>query len=173
MPRVFLSLGSNLGDRRRYLEDALRELAAEAAVRVVACSQVYETEPWPEVGVARERWYLNCAVEIETDLPPRRLLRLAQTIEALAGRIREPGPPGHDAPQYAPRTLDIDILLYEDRVISEQNLQIPHPFLHERRFVLAPLADIAPEVEHPVLYQSIREILSSLRDERGIFPYPA
>ena len=168
MPRVFLSLGSNLGDRRRYLEDALRQLAAEAAVRVVACSQVYETEPWPEERATRDRWYLNCAVEIETDLPPRRLLRLTQAIEALAGRVREPGPPV----QYGPRTLDIDILLYEDRVISEQNLQIPHPFLHERRFVLAPLADIAPEVEHPVLYQSIREILSALPDERGIFPYP-
>lgn len=172
MPRVFLSLGSNLGDRRRYLDDALRQLAAEATVRVVACSPVYETEPWPEERVAQDRRYLNCAVEIETDLPPRRLLRLIQTIEALAGRVREPGLPGHYAPQYAPRTLDIDILLYEDHVISEQNLQIPHPFLHERRFVLAPLADIAPEVEHPVLYQSIREILLNLRDERGLSPYP-
>jgi 2-amino-4-hydroxy-6-hydroxymethyldihydropteridine diphosphokinase len=167
MARVFLSMGSNLGDRRRYLEEALRQLAATGSVRVTACSQVYETEPWPEERLGRTRWYLNCAVEIETGLPPRRLLRLTQEIETRAGRDRgsEPGV------GYAPRTLDIDILLYEDRVISEQALQIPHPFLHERRFVLQPLAEIAPEVEHPTLYQSIADLLSTLTDERGISPY--
>lgn len=168
MARVFLSLGSNLGDRRRYLEDALRHLVAGGAVRVVTCSPVYETEPWPEHGIARDRWYLNCAVEIETPIDPRGLLRLTQDIEVASGRVREPGAPG----TYAARTLDIDILLYGDRVISEHALQIPHPLLHERRFVLAPLADIAPEVEHPTLYQPIRDILSDLQDDRGIFPYP-
>ncbi len=142
-------------------------LAAGDAVRVITCSQVYETEPWPEERVARERWYLNCAVEIETRLSPRALLKLLHDIEAGAGRVR-----GAAAPSvYADRTLDIDILLYEDRVVSDQDLQIPHPFLHERRFVLTPLADIAPEVEHPTLYQSIREILRDLGDTRGIFPY--
>src|SRR5712692_9342702 len=101
MARVFLSLGSNLGDRRQYLEEALRQLRAFEAIRVVACSHVYETEPWPEVRLSRDRWYLNCAVEIETDLPPRRLLRLTQGIETQAGRVREPTPHG----EYASRTL--------------------------------------------------------------------
>jgi 2-amino-4-hydroxy-6-hydroxymethyldihydropteridine diphosphokinase len=167
MMRVFLSLGSNLGDRRQHLEAALCQLETCGALRVVATSPVYETEPWPEQRVPREQWYLNCAVEIETVLPPRRLLRLMQEVETLAGRVRHPNPPGEGEP----RPLDIDILLYGDRVISDHDLHIPHLFLHERRFVLAPLADIAGDFEHPTLYQSIAEILASLQDERLILPY--
>ncbi len=167
MPRVFLSLGSNLGDRRQYLEHALRTLGEHAGIRVIACSQVYETEPWPEYRATRDRWYLNCAVEIETHLAPRRLLTLVQAIEADAGRVRGEAPSG----EYAPRTLDIDILLYGSEVVSDHDLQIPHLLLHERRFVLTPLAEIAPEVEHPVLYRSIRELLLETEDQRGIQPY--
>src|SRR5262245_40602145 len=168
MARVFLPLGSNLGDRRRHLEAALAQLRAEMAVRVVTCSQVYETTPWPEVGSPRETWHLNCAVEIETDLPPHRLLRLTQAIEGQSGR-----PVSGPTPEPAiPRPLDIDILLYADEVIAEDRLQIPHPFLHLRRFVLVPLADIAPEVEHPTLYQSIVDLLGELPGEGDVLPYP-
>ena len=167
MARVFLSLGSNLGDRRRHLEAALAFLRAEVNVRVVTCSQVYETTPWPELGSPREVWHLNCAVEIETDLPPRRLLRLTQAIESRSGRV-----PSADLSSPAgQRPLDIDILLYEDQVIAEDRLQIPHPFLHLRRFVLVPLADIAPEVEHPTLYQSILDLLGELPGEGDVVPY--
>jgi len=165
MARVFLSMGSNLGDRRHYLTEALHQLGLHDAVRVIACSGVYETEPWPEQRVERERWYLNCAVEIETQLAPRVLLDVLLRIEDGSGRVRGPVTGG----AYAPRTLDIDILLYGDEVVSEDDLVIPHPLLHERRFALAPLADIAPGVEHPTLYQSIRELLAELHDERGIF----
>lgn len=167
MARVFLSLGSNLGDRRAYLEYALRQLAAHG-VMITACSPTYETEPWPEQRVPRERWYLNRAVAIDTELSPYRLLELLQEIESSAGRVRPAAP----AAQYADRTLDIDILLYEDQILSDDRLQIPHPLLHERRFVLIPLADIAPEVEHPTLYQTIREILADVGDPGAIFRYP-
>jgi 2-amino-4-hydroxy-6-hydroxymethyldihydropteridine diphosphokinase len=167
MARVFLSLGSNLGDRRRHLEAALALLRAELRVRVVTCSQVYETTPWPELGSPREAWHLNCAVEIETDLPPRRLLRVTQAIESQSGRAPSEGAPG----PAGQRSLDIDILLYADEVIAEDRLQIPHPFLHLRRFVLVPLADIAPQVEHPTLYQSISELLGELPGEGDVLPY--
>lgn len=168
MARVFLSLGSNLGDRRRHLEAALALLHAEMGVRVVTCSQVYETTPWPELGSPREAWHLNCAVEIETDLPPHGLLRLTQAIESRSGRLPSPDP----STPAGQRPLDIDILLYADEVIAEDQLQIPHPFLHLRRFVLIPLADIAPEVEHPTLYQSILDLLGELPGEGDVVPYP-
>jgi len=167
MIRVFLSLGSNQGNRHQFLEAALHELGAHDAVRVIARSRVYETEPWPEQRVARERWDLHCAVEIETALTPRRLLRLLQEIETHAGGTREPVVPS----PIAQRTLDIDILLYGSEVLSAHDLQIPHLLLHERRSVLAPLAEIAADVEHPVLYRSIRELLDETEDRRGIFPY--
>jgi 2-amino-4-hydroxy-6-hydroxymethyldihydropteridine diphosphokinase len=167
MARVFLSLGSNLGDRRGYLEYALQQLVVRG-VTVTACSRIYETEPWPEQRVPRDRWYLNRAVAIDTELSPYRLLELLQEIETSAGRVR----PAVPSPQYADRTLDIDILLYGDQILSDYRLQIPHPLLHERRFVLLPLADIAPEVEHPTLYQTIREILADVGDPGAVFLYP-
>jgi len=170
MARVFLSVGSNLGDRLECLRRAVGELRATEGLQFLDASPLYRTEPWeqePGRHLDEGGWFFNCAVLIETDLDPSALLTRLQAIEQALGRVRRGGTP--EAQRYEPRPLDIDILLYDDRVISgPEHLHIPHLLMHERRFVLRPLADLAPDVEHPVLYQTIRELLESLDDEHEV-----
>lgn len=176
MARVFLSLGSNLDDRVGFLRRALAKLAEIDGVRIVAASPLYESEPWegePGMGDNERQWYLNCVVAVETSLAPATLIATTQAIELALGRTRPPGTP--EAQRFAPRTLDIDILFYDDQVISgPDELHIPHLLLHERAFVLRPLADLVPEFEHPALYQTVRELLNELSDEHEVRPgrYP-
>jgi len=175
MPRVFLGLGSNAGERRlEFLRAAYRQLAVIRDIRIVDASPLYETEPWetePGAGIDQQRWHLNCVVAVETTLSPSDLLRQLQALEMALGRQRPPGTP--EEQRAAPRTMDIDILLYEDRVVSvPDELHLPHLFLHERAFVLRPLADLAPDLEHPVLYRTIRELLEMLSDEHEVRPVP-
>jgi 2-amino-4-hydroxy-6-hydroxymethyldihydropteridine diphosphokinase len=176
MARVYLSLSSNLGDRLGCLKAAVTRLRSSDGIRFLSASTLYETEPWesePGQPVDRSRWYLNCAVVIDTTLAPTDLLERVQQIETALGRQRPDVT--LEAARFAPRPLDIDILFYENRVISiPDRLQIPHLLLHERAFVLRPLAELAPELEHPILYQTIQDLLSGLEDEhavqRGDFP---
>lgn len=176
MPRVYLSLGSNQGDRVAFLRDAVQRLRALADVALVDASRLYESEPWerePGRSAGERDWYLNCVVVIDTAMPPRSLLRELQDIETALGRRRPAGTP--EASRFSARTLDIDILLYGEEVISvPDDLHVPHLMLTERAFVLRPLADLAPDLEHPALYQSIRELLSQLVDEHDVRPgdYP-
>ena len=176
MPRVYLSLGSNRGDRVALLRDAVQRLRGMADVALVDASPLYESEPWesaPRQSSGERDWYLNCVVAIDTVLPPRPLLRQLQDIEEVLGRVRPVGTP--EARRFAPRTLDIDILLYGDEVISvPDDLHVPHLMLAERAFVLRPLADVAPELQHPALYRSIVELLGELADEHDVRPgnYP-
>jgi 2-amino-4-hydroxy-6-hydroxymethyldihydropteridine diphosphokinase len=142
---VYLSLGSNLGDREANLRAALERLHPQRV------SPIYETEP---VDYTEQPLFLNLVAELETSLTPRELLERTQAIERELGRVR--GIPK------GPRTLDIDILFYGDAVVREPDLEIPHPRLHERRFVLEPLADLAPGLRHPVTELTVREMLARL-----------
>jgi 2-amino-4-hydroxy-6-hydroxymethyldihydropteridine diphosphokinase len=148
-PLVYLSLGSNVGDRAAHLRAAIERLAGVGTVK--ATSGFYETEP---VGVADQPWFLNSVVALETGLAPRELLAYALAIEEAMGRRR--------TRDKGPRTIDIDILLFGDRVIDEPGLKVPHPAMHERRFVLEPLAQIAPGILHPTIKKTARQLLAAL-----------
>jgi len=137
--RAYVGLGANLGDRERTLLAAVDALAAAEGVEVVAFSTLRETEP---VGVDDQPHYLNGVAELETTLPPRRLLERLLEVEQRFGRVRIPG-------EHGPRTLDLDLLLYGESEIDEPGLTVPHPRLHERRFVLEPLAELAPGLVVP------------------------
>lgn len=177
MARVYLGLGSNLGDRPALLKSAVTALRRTAGVEFVAASCLYETEPWetaPGQPLNQRHWYLNCAIAIDTTLSPTDLLDCLQRIETALGRQRPSGTP--EAARFEPRALDIDILLYEDRVISvPDRLHVPHLLLHERAFVLRPLAELAPELPHPTLYRTIADLLAEVEDEHDVRPgnYPA
>jgi len=146
---VYLSLGSNVGDRMAHLRAALDRLAGPD-LRVARVSAVYETEP---VDYTAQDWFLNLVVEAATRLGPFELLARAQAIESALGRVRTVAK--------GPRTIDIDILLYGERVVRTAALEIPHPRMHERRFVLAPLAELAPALRHPVTHRTVQEMLEA------------
>ena len=133
MTRAYVGLGANLGDRERTLHEAVSALAAEDRVEIVAVSVLRETEP---VGVGDQPRFLNGVAELETSLAARALLDRLLAVEQRFGRVRVPG-------EHGPRTLDLDLLLYGDEAIDEPGLTVPHPRLHERRFVLEPLAELA------------------------------
>lgn len=152
---VYLSLGSNLGDRAANLRLAISRLGELGVVSAV--SSFYETEP-VEVK-SQQPWFLNCAVTLETDLMPKQLLSRALAIEQEMGRRRTEAK--------GPRTIDIDIIFFGNAVVDTPDLTIPHPAMQQRRFVLAPLAEIAPEVRHPVLKCTVRELLAELPAGEG------
>ena len=146
---VYLSLGSNVGDRAANLNAAIERLRTLG--EVVAVSSFYETEP---VEFAAQPWFLNCAVKLNTEKMPKQLLNAVLEIEKEIGRKR--------LKKKGPRTIDIDILLFGNSIIDTKGLTVPHPAMHERRFVLEPLAEIAPEVRHPVFKRTAWELRDTL-----------
>ena len=155
---VYLSLGSNLGDRIKNLRDALAALR-NAGVNVARISSIYETEP---VDYLDQPWFLNCAVEAETELPAITLLKALRQIEAEMG--------SNKVVPKGPRLIDLDILLYGDETIDTPELQVPHPRMHLRRFVLVPLAEIAPTLRHPAWDAGVAALLARTPDQSQVLP---
>lgn len=154
MNLAYLILGSNLGNRETYLSEAIK-LISERAGKILNSSSIYNTAAWPPQSGQSD--FLNQAIQIETELSADELLQTILDIELILGRKR--------AMKWDARTIDIDILFYNQEVIQAPNLTIPHAFLHERKFVLAPLAEIAKDLVHPVFKKTIGELLSGTSDK--------
>ncbi len=153
MKVVYLGLGSNVGDSETLLRSALDELNAPD-LKLLRVSSIYETEP---IGLREQRWFLNLAAEFETELFPKQLLHRIQKVEKELGRRR--------TVRNGPRTIDIDILLYGSFVVRTEELEIPHPRYRERRFTLAPLAELNPALRDPVTHRTVAEMLAGLKGQ--------
>jgi len=149
---VYLGLGSNKGERLTHLKRAIDEL--HKVGKVTTISPVYETEPWGKIG---QPPFLNAVIRMETELAPLLLLREIKVIEQRVGR--------QPSQRWGPREIDIDILFYDELVLDTHELKVPHPYLHVRPFVLIPLADIAPDLVHPVLKKTVYELVKELSDD--------
>lgn len=152
MASVFLGLGSNIGDRQQQLKRAITEIKKHA--RLIKQSSIYETDPW---GNELQDKFLNQCLEIQTSLSPNHLLSTLKSIEKTLGRV--------EREKWGPREIDIDILFYDDLIINSDTLEVPHPHLHERAFVLVPLNEIAPDLIHPSLKQPVRKIVHKVKPD--------
>ncbi len=158
MPRIYLGLGSNMGDKEHAITQALELLSEHCAVKKT--SPLYLTEP---VGSIPQEWFLNCAVEGETALDPTQLLSFIHSIEHHLGRVIKK--------KNGPRIIDIDILFYGDRIIQTKDLVIPHPLLQDRLFVLGPMMDLSPALVHPVLQKTIQTLYNEVSKDKKILLY--
>ena len=161
MAIVYLSLGSNSGDRIGYVQQAASLIGSTEGISIVRTSSFYETEPW---GMNSDTWFVNAVVEIKTNLSPQKLLEECQRIETQLGRTRT-------SAEYADRTIDIDILFYNKDIINEDNLIIPHKYLHLRAFTLVPLLELIPNFEHPVLHKTVSQLHNDLENPEMVFLY--
>ena len=160
--RVYIGIGSNLGDRKANTVEAVDRVAKLAATRVVRASSLYESEP---LGDAKT-WFVNSVIEIETEFAPGDLLRKLKAVEKAMGRKRVKGK------RWGSRVIDLDILLCNQEVVDTRSLKIPHPEMHKRRFVLLPLAELAPHVVHPHLGQSVSALLANVKDAKRVSLLP-
>ncbi len=159
---VFIGLGSNLGDRRANILEALERIRKIPETRVVKESSLYESEPHGDA----KTWFVNGVIEIETMLSPDNLLKKLKAIETAMGRKRVKGK------RWGSRIIDLDVLFYGSLVIKKRTLKIPHPELANRRFVLLPLSELGPQVIHPVLQASVSELLASVKDVKKVSLMP-
>ncbi|MCK3941555.1 2-amino-4-hydroxy-6-hydroxymethyldihydropteridine diphosphokinase [Streptococcus suis] len=154
---AYLSIGGNMGDRQSYLQAALDKLASHPGCQLGLVSNIYETPAW---GKTDQADFLNLACQVYTDLSAQEFLTFCQEIEQDLDRVR--------IEKWGQRTIDLDIIFWDDQVIEEENLIVPHPYAHERAFVLLPLTDIAADYDHPVLQKTVAELLLPLKDVKDI-----
>ena len=160
--RVYIGIGSNLGDRRANTLEAIDRVKGLPTTKVVRSSSLYESEP---LGDAKT-WFVNSVIEVETEIAPDPLLKKLQAIEEAMGRKRVKGK------RWGSRIIDLDILLVDQDIIDKRALKVPHREMHKRRFVLLPLAEVAPHVVHPQLGQSISSLLATLKDPKRVTLLP-
>jgi 2-amino-4-hydroxy-6-hydroxymethyldihydropteridine diphosphokinase len=157
MKTAYIGIGSNIGDPQRNCHEAIEKIAAIDGFRVISVSSFYLTEP---VGVKTQEWYINGVVSISTAMPVHDLLNSLLQIEANMGRVRNV--------KWGPRIIDLDILLFGQDIIDEKDLKIPHPMMHLRKFVMAPIAELAPEIVHPVLGKTMTELLMDITESSQV-----
>lgn len=162
MAIVYLSLGSNIGDRIGYVQQAASLLGADSEITIVRTSAFYETEPW---NMNTKTWFVNAIVEVKTKYTPRELLEVCHRIEKQLGREH------NTKSNYEDRTIDIDILFYNKDIINEKDLTIPHKYVHLRAFNLVPMMELNSEYEHPVLHKTIVEMHNDLENPEMVFLY--
>ena len=155
----YIGIGSNLGDKLGNCRRAVEAIVADGKNRPVQCSPLYRTEP---VGKKDQEWFVNGVVLVDTLMAPTELLDFLLSVEKKMGRIR--------GERWGPRVIDLDILFYGEEVVETEGLRVPHPRLQERRFVLVPLQDIAPDLKHPLLGKTVSQILSELEGEKEVLP---
>ena len=154
---AYIGIGSNLGDKVYQCETAISDILRADQNKLLAKSSLFKTKP---IGYTSQDWFINGVIKIETDLEPLELLQVLKDIESRLGREK--------TFRWGPRVIDLDILLFDEEEIEMEGLQIPHPHLQERQFVLIPLAEIDPEVIHPVLKKRIGELLENIKEDQGV-----
>lgn len=163
MAIVYLSLGSNLGDRVGYIQQAVSLLGANPNINIVATSSFYETEPWQ---MHSENWFVNAVIQISTTLQPEELLKECKNIEIMLGRKRDEG-----ANTYSDRTIDIDIIFYDNLILNSPNLTIPHRFFHRRVFMLVPMLEIAQDFVHPLFNKTVEKLYDEIENPEMVCLY--
>ena len=163
MAIVYLSLGSNLGDRVGYIQQAVSLLGANPNINIVATSSFYETEPWQ---MHSDNWFVNAVIQISTSLSPEDLLKECKNIETLLGRKKE-----EESKAYLDRTIDIDIIFYDNLILNSPNLTIPHRFFHRRVFMLVPMLEIAQDFVHPLFNKTVEKLYDEIENPEMVCLY--
>lgn len=164
MAIAYLSLGSNLGDRVGFVQQATSMLSSNPEISIVATSSFYETEPWQ---MTSENWFVNAVIQISTTLEPETLLKECKRIEASLGRIKNPDEKGG----YKDRTVDIDIIFYDKKIMKTDDLTIPHPLFHKRVFMLVPMLEIAEDFVHPVFDKTVEQLYDEIENPEAVYLY--